>query len=387
MLTVLLTRHPSSHGYYTELVAAPPPGVTFRWRDEAPAGPAGGSALKAVAGLLLAALCLPNVRRVAVPGGAIDLLHSGQHLLVTRHPWVVDIEHACPFVGIRFGQLRRRFTRRVIRRVLASGACRGILPWTETAAEGFLRTFGGDSVLRRKVRVVYPAVRAPEERRSRHDDGECRVLFAANAPAWNVVIKGGRELVEAIRILRSKGRKVRLTVVGPIPPALATEWAAVEGVLLLGRVSRTELYRQYSESDVYAMPSFSDTFGMAFVEAMAFGLPVVALDRPYTREIVRDGETGLLVKLGDSSVAWCDAWGGFTMDSDAFIRCVLDADVDVTVVAQLVEQLDRLVDDPALRRRLGDRGREEVLDGRFSVTRRNATLEEVYSRAARGCDQ
>jgi glycosyltransferase involved in cell wall biosynthesis len=193
--------------------------------------------------------------------------------------------------------------------------------------------------------------------------------------------------VEATRILRSKGRKVRLTVVGPIPPALATEWAAVEGVLLLGRVSRTELYRQYSESDVYAMPSFSDTFGMVFVEAMAFGLPVVALDRPYTREIIRDGETGLLAKLGDSSVAWCDAWGGFTMDSDAFIRCVLDADVDMTVVAELVEQLDRLVDDPALRRRLGDRGREEVLDGRFSVTRRNATLGEVYSTAARGWDQ
>jgi glycogen synthase len=53
--------------------------------------------------------------------------------------------------------------------------------------------------------------------------------------------------------------------------------------------------------DVFAFASTSETQGMVLTEAMAAGLPVVALDAPGAREVVRDGQNGRL--LGDATPA------------------------------------------------------------------------------------
>jgi glycosyltransferase involved in cell wall biosynthesis len=208
-------------------------------------------------------------------------------------------------------------------------------------------------------------------------------VFVANLPTWNFVLKGGRELIEAYRILRSKGEKITLTLVGPVPSDIAAEYSKVPGIFLAGKVSRAELWRLYRDSDIYVMPSFSDTFGMVFLEAMAFSLPIIALNRPYTREIVKDGESGLLVDLSDSSIRWFDEDGCPTMNSETFIELVLRSNIDTGVVNSLVEKIGWLVNDPKLRRALGTNGREEVMNGRFSVINRNKRLQEIYLAATK----
>lgn len=68
--------------------------------------------------------------------------------------------------------------------------------------------------------------------------------------------------------------------------------------------------------------------GLKAIQYMAFGLPVVASDAGITSQIVRDGQTGILVRTEDE---WLNA-------------------------------LERLVRDPELRRRLGEAGRRDVLE-------------------------
>jgi glycosyltransferase involved in cell wall biosynthesis len=87
---------------------------------------------------------------------------------------------------------------------------------------------------------------------------------------------------------------------------------------------------------------------MAILEAMAAGLPVVATAVGGVPEIVVEGETGLLVAPGDP--------------------------------AALAGALSRLVEDPALRRRLGAAGRERVR-ARFDLDAMRAAHVEVYGAA------
>jgi glycosyltransferase involved in cell wall biosynthesis len=76
-----------------------------------------------------------------------------------------------------------------------------------------------------------------------------------------------------------------------------------ERVQLVGRVSEERLLELYAESQVFCLPSCepSEAFGLAMVEGMAAGLPVVSTDLPTgVRLVNRDGETGLVVPPADS---------------------------------------------------------------------------------------
>lgn len=69
-------------------------------------------------------------------------------------------------------------------------------------------------------------------------------------------------------------------------------------VTVTGPTSKIEKY--YSISDVFALSSELEGFGIVLLEAMAAKLPTVATDLPSIREIVRPGKTGELVSVGDS---------------------------------------------------------------------------------------
>ncbi len=88
----------------------------------------------------------------------------------------------------------------------------------------------------------------------------------------------------------------------------------------------------YAQADLLVWPAVNEAYGMALLEAQAFGCPVAAGAYPGVSAVVRDGETGVLTAPGDPQ-----AFAG--------------------AVAMLLR-------DAALRRRLGDSGREAVRQGR-----------------------
>jgi glycosyltransferase involved in cell wall biosynthesis len=67
-----------------------------------------------------------------------------------------------------------------------------------------------------------------------------------------------------------------------------------------GRVEHDEVRRLHGRADLYVMPSRIEGYGIAFLEAMASGTPVIAGNRGGTRELVRDGENGLAVDPDDA---------------------------------------------------------------------------------------
>jgi len=90
-------------------------------------------------------------------------------------------------------------------------------------------------------------------------------------------------------------------------------------VVLLGTVADEELPLWYRTADALAFPSRKEGWGLAVLEAMASGLPVVATDIPVFREYLVAGRDALLVAPGDPA-ALADAMGTMTMDAELRAR-------------------------------------------------------------------
>jgi len=84
------------------------------------------------------------------------------------------------------------------------------------------------------------------------------------------------------------GEKTRLS-------SLAQRLGIEENVLFAGPLRDAELTSAYLESDVYALPSLFESFGMTLLEAMAAGKPIVASHYSAAPELLRNGAMGYLV--------------------------------------------------------------------------------------------
>lgn len=70
-------------------------------------------------------------------------------------------------------------------------------------------------------------------------------------------------------------------------------------VTFVGKIPRKDMYRFYSAGDIFAFPGIRESLGMVYLEAQSCGRPVVAFQNGGIPEVVRDGETGLLVPMHD----------------------------------------------------------------------------------------
>jgi glycosyltransferase involved in cell wall biosynthesis len=118
--------------------------------------------------------------------------------------------------------------------------------------------------------------------------------------------KGVIEFVEAARALREAGVSARFVLVGETDPgnptAISAEqlraWAE-EGVIEW-RGHQSDMRKVLSQSNIVCLPSLREGVPKVLIEAAACGRAIVTTDAPGCREIVREGENGLLVPVRDS---------------------------------------------------------------------------------------
>jgi glycosyltransferase involved in cell wall biosynthesis len=127
---------------------------------------------------------------------------------------------------------------------------------------------------------------------------------------------------------------------------VATRYGIAQRVHFLQGISDAELVTLYAECKAFVLPSGKEGFGIVFLEAMYFGAPVIAAAEKGALDVVKDGETGLLVRFGDSMA--------------------------------IKKAIERLNADAALRTHLRESGRSTVVgNGEFTFsrfTRRAATI-------------
>jgi glycosyltransferase involved in cell wall biosynthesis len=120
--------------------------------------------------------------------------------------------------------------------------------------------------------------------------------------------KGPGDLIEAAALLRHDFPALMLVIAGQDLPgehysdelrAEVSRLGLDDAVLFTGHFA--DVSRLMAAADIFAMPSFEEPFGLVYLEAMAMGLPVVALANGGAQEIVEHDRTGLLSAPGDAA--------------------------------------------------------------------------------------
>jgi glycosyltransferase involved in cell wall biosynthesis len=157
-----------------------------------------------------------------------------------------------------------------------------------------------------------------------------------------------KDIVWAMQLLKQLRDRVYLMLVGDGPEReslfeLARHMECEHLVRFVGH--RDDAARLIGLFNVFWLASDFEGMSNSIMEAMAAGVPVVATDIPPNRELVVDGQTGFLVKVGDS--------------------------------VGMAQFADRILADPALAQRLGDAGRERMRTS-FSVEKMVEAHAELY---------
>ncbi|MFN0242945.1 MAG: glycosyltransferase family 4 protein [Planctomycetota bacterium] len=202
----------------------------------------------------------------------------------------------------KFGSLSPRETRACVERQRAVlERCTWIFPWTRWCADS-LRDDYGIAESRMVLTGAGPNFDVGLDRDARRDG--CTMLFVGRD--WSR--KNGPLVLDAFRLARVARPDLRLVVVGP-REAPARE-AGVEWLGPLDGSLRGKLGEMYATSALLLAPARFEPFGIALLEAMSAGIPVLALDRGAAREIVVDGVTGTLLSdpepraLAEAALDW-----------------------------------------------------------------------------------
>ena len=317
-----------------------------------------------------------------------DLVHvDGAAVPITNVPWIVgSVEYSSAFFSFDDTWYTRPTLRNSLVRLLSGSKCRKILTHSEAALNslklGLGKEFGSiaskTGVLPPVVSTRYLLRNPPTKERGR----PVRVLFVGN----HFFDKGGRELFYAFLRLKKK-YDVELILVTGAPRhhesyfnSFAEIMRKEPGVSLYSRIPKDFLWNEcFAKSDIFCMPSYMDTFGFVVIEAMANRLPAVTTDMFALPEIVREGETGLLVH---APIASFERDRLRTPESVRRYReAVLDEKLFGSVVDSLEASLGELIEDDEMRRRMGEKAFKDVEDGRLSLATRNRRLLEFYREA------
>ncbi len=157
------------------------------------------------------------------------------------------------------------------------------------------------------TRLIPPGVDLPADARPLPSERPTIVTVARLTHHY----KGHDVLLRALALVRERVPDVELTVIGDGPlraelEALARSLGVADSARFLGAVPDEERNLWLRRADVFAMPSrlpgdglAGEGFGIVFMEAAAYGKPVVAGNVGGALDAVLDGETGLLVDPTD----------------------------------------------------------------------------------------
>jgi len=160
--------------------------------------------------------------------------------------------------------------------------------------------------VKREVKVIHVGVDTvlfkPMERTGEYlAEGKFKILTVARLHRY----KGLEYLIEAMQLLREVP-EVKLYILGKGPEEenlqnLVNEFGLERRVEFIREaIPNYEMPFLYSECDVYVQPSIIEPYGIAVLEAMACGKPVVGTKVGGIQDTIKDGETGFLVEPGNA---------------------------------------------------------------------------------------
>jgi len=290
--------------------------------------------------------------------GNYDLIHCAHCLSKnTDKPWVADVEIVYSlFVS---GGEGSKNNKRVLN-LLKRNNCKKILPWTESTKNEILSIF---PEIKNKVEVVYPAI--PIQKFKKKKNKKLKIIYTARY-FW---IKGGLVALEILSQLKEKYDLDIVFVSSKVPKEIKKKYPEIE---IQDLIPHKKMIQHFKEADIFFYPSFLDTFGFSFLEAMSFGVPVVTVNTGGTKackEIIENKKTGLVIDFPHY------------VGNEIYSKCHRIEEEEKELIKRLVKKMSELIENKELREKMSKNCLKEIKSGKFSIKKRNKKLKRIYEEA------
>jgi glycosyltransferase involved in cell wall biosynthesis len=291
-------------------------------------------------------------------------------------PYIVDIEHAASLVSFvpDEGRIKK------VLKFLQNPNCKAVECMSEAAAGSLKKMLGKNyGSVESKVKVLYPAV--PEADNSLKPDYEfiskkspaIKMLFVGN----QAYLKGLEEVLEAVKRLKVGADKLEFHVISNDGKPVVEAYGLENAKLYEPNFSKNAIITKfYLTSDVFVMPTKEDTFGLAILDALSCGTPVITTKQFAMPELVTDGVDGMLVKIDKPLL---DTVG---VPNKEDMASVTESNLNEGMVEQLMDAFSEILKGKIDLNKMGAEGKKKfVKGGQFSVDTRNKKLLETYNHA------
>jgi len=291
-----------------------------------------------------------NIKKTKV-NQKYDLIHCAHCLSSNNAPWVADFESLWQiWISGRDTNLGRRKALKILKR----DSCKKILAWTETTKKEIQRKF---PEIKNKIVVVPYGMVFPKFKKIKSK--KIRLLFIGRY----FYQKGGKEALEVIDRLTKKYKNVEALVISEVPSTTLKRYSKNKKIKFSGLVPYSEIINNvFPKSDIFVYPGYSDTFGFMYIEALAFGIPVLTVGGFTRKDLITEGKTGFIIKRN-------------------FSKWYPSKKEGAVLIEQLVEKGSQLIENKKLREKMSKNCKEIVKNGKFSIKNRNKKLEEIYNSA------
>lgn len=267
----------------------------------------GHSPLQASIYALTSSIWIPDLKRfdfvdvLGIPYIHLPILRL-RGLLAGR-PWGITVWEAWTDYSFWPGPLSpvSRFAFRALLRLGLQGRHR-VIAGSRTVAQALQSSY---RVASERIRVISPGIDSGLVESARPSAQQTDVVFLGRLDPFKRV----SDLIYAVRLLKERGRKVSLAIIGegvekPRLAGLASSLGVVPEVQLLGWLPKVEVYSRLKSSSLFVLPSDREGFSIATLEAMACGVaPIVAKPQDAgafgVADLVIDGRTGRLYPARD----------------------------------------------------------------------------------------
>jgi glycosyltransferase involved in cell wall biosynthesis len=323
--------------------------------------------------------------QLEIPINAELLFLPSYPFILNQAPWIIEIEDITtlfdPFIEngkTHATDVKNSPAFRLIKTLLESAPCKGIICHVKSTAESVVRLFGSPTV-ESKTYYSPMGVSVPAIGRSTPVPGQPFSFLFTNSWHQNpdsFYLRGGLDVLEAFRILSAEHPNARLLLRTKLPADLAPRYkqyvASDERIVLLDQfLTKEDMDCLIAGSNAFLLPS-ARLHVMSVLEAMSFGLPVIVSDGWGMEEYVTHCRNGLVVRGRYGKCSWVDKDGMLRED----YRGLRSPDAGVT--EDLARNMGEVMTNNSLREEIGRAARHDV-ETRFSLDSWNRRLRGIFN--------
>jgi glycosyltransferase involved in cell wall biosynthesis len=226
-----------------------------------------------------------NVKKVPAMANECDFIYTWGYIpLMAKKPFVIEMDN--PYCLTYYNLKAFKIYKKLIEGYLRTAYKLAFM--SETSMHHFLHEFNGK--FKERCVVIYPFAERRYEKSSGTPGKNVKFLFIG----LDFRLKGGIELLEAFST--TKHQNIRLYIISFVPENIRKKFEKDRRILFIDPMPRRKLLVQvYPKVDVLVLPSLYESFGVVLLEALSFGLGLIATNVYAVPELLYNGENGVLL--------------------------------------------------------------------------------------------